>query len=184
MFHCYYCHVNSSICVLFLPRVSNVQTTPGIGATVEQSTRVKISAFAPFTIITKTISFFNKPIDQFVVYNNYNEIEMGYVLNGQKSLLSVDSLQTIAHPSASIVLLTHNLYKSKTSNFAVPVDYLILASDNSFSIAELTAFYQPKKVIVDSSINRYASEKIQNECRKLNVAFHDISNSGAFSVNF
>lgn len=135
-------------------------------------------------ITTKTISFFNKPIDQFVVYNNYNEAEMGYVINGQKSLLSVDTLQTIAHPSASIVLLTHNLYKSTTSTFVLPVDYLILASDNSFSIVELTAVYQPKKVIIDSSLNRYASEKIQNECRKLNIAFHDISKSGAFLVNF
>ena len=81
-------------------------------------------------------------------------------------------------------MITYNVYKSKTSDFALPVDYLILKSNNNFSMTELIAFYEPRKVIIDSSISRYAAEKIQNECKKLNIAFHDISNSGAFSVNF
>ena len=133
---------------------------------------------------TNLVSYFKSPIDQFIVYNSYNEPEMGYVINGQRIALSIDSLKTISHPSANIILLTDNVYTSKTSSFVLPVDYLILASDNSFSITELIAFYLPKKVIIDSSIGRYAAEKIENECKKLNIDFHDISNSGAFSINF
>ena len=93
-------------------------------------------------------------------------------------------MQIIPHPTASIVLLTDNIYTSKTSNLTLSVDYLILASDNSFSLTELIAFYKPKKVIIDSSIGQYAARKIQSECKKLNIAYHDISNSGAFSINF
>ena len=109
---------------------------------------------------------------------------MGYIIDGEIETFRIDSSQTIPHPSASIVLLTDNIYSSKTSNILLPVDYLILASDNSFSMKELIAFYQPLVVVIDSSIKRYAAEKIQNDCKKLNIAFHDISNSGAFSVNF
>lgn len=145
-----------------------------------------ISFLLSLTLLLSTnlVSYFKRPIDQFIVYNSYNESQMGYIISGEKIALLADSMQTIPHPSASIILLTDNVYKSKTSDFALPVDYLILKSNNNFSMTELIAFYEPRKVIIDSSISRYAAEKIQNECKKLNIAFHDISNSGAFSVNF
>ena len=145
-----------------------------------------ISFLLSLTLLLSTnlVSYFKRPIDQFIVYNSYNESQMGYIISGEKIPLLADSMQTIPHPSASIILLTDNVYKSKTSDFALPVDYLILKSNNNFSMTELIAFYEPRKVIIDSSISRYAAEKIQNECKKLNIAFHDISNSGAFSVNF
>ena len=145
-----------------------------------------ISFLLSLTLLLSTnlVSYFKRPIDQFIVYNSYNESQMGYIISGEKIALLANSMQTIPHPSASIILLTDNVYKSKTSDFALPVDYLILKSNNNFSMTELIAFYEPRKVIIDSSISRYAAEKIQNECKKLNIAFHDISNSGAFSVNF
>lgn len=145
-----------------------------------------ISFLLSLTLLLSTnlVSYFKRTIDQFIVYNSYNESQMGYIISGEKIPLLADSMQTIPHPSASIILLTDNVYKSKTSDFALPVDYLILKSNNNFSMTELIAFYEPRKVIIDSSISRYAAEKIQNECKKLNIAFHDISNSGAFSVNF
>lgn len=135
-------------------------------------------------ISTNSFTYFKRPVDKFIVYNSYSETDMGYIINGERVALLIDSLQTIPHPSASIVLLTDNMYTSKIGSFVLPVDYLILASDNSFSVTELIAFYLPKKVIIDSSISRYTADKIQNECKKLNIAFHDISNSGAFSINF
>ncbi len=135
-------------------------------------------------LTTNFAPYFNEPINQFIVYNSYNEPEMGYRIDGEKIVLTLSSNQVISHPSVSIVLLTENIYKSKLSNLVLPVDFLILSSDNSFSMIELVAFYQPKEVIIDSSIARYAAEKIKKECEKLNVAFHDISNLGAFSVNF
>ena len=135
-------------------------------------------------IATNFISYFKSPTDQFIVYNSYNESQMGYIISGKKIALSENSLQIIPHPTASIVLLTDNIYTSKTSNLTLSVDYLILASDNSFSMTELIAFYKPQKLVIDSSIGQYAARKIQSECKKLNIAYHDISNSGAFSINF
>ncbi len=135
-------------------------------------------------LIINSFSFYKQPFNQFVVYNSYSEPVMGYRINGEKIALSVYSNQAISHPSASIVLLTENSFKSKVSNLVLPVDFLILASDNSFSITELITFFQPKEVVVDASIGRLTAEKIKRECSKLNIAFHDISNSGVFSVNF
>lgn len=134
--------------------------------------------------ITHTLSFFNQPANQFVVYNSYNESDIGYRINGEKLALEVNSNLVVSHPSAKVILLTENSYKSKESNYVVPVDFLILASDNSFSVTELATFFQPKGVIIDSSIARYAAAKMEKECEKLNITFHDISNSGAFCVNF
>ena len=120
----------------------------------------------------------------FAVYNSYNETEMGYIIDDEKIAMPISSNQIVAHPSATVVLLTENRFKSKESSQVFPVDYLIVAFDNSFSITELAALFQPKKIIIDASIGRYTAEKMRKECDKLNVPYHDISNSGAFLVKF
>ncbi|HUI32661.1 MAG: ComEC/Rec2 family competence protein [Dysgonamonadaceae bacterium] len=135
-------------------------------------------------LLLNVSSYFNKPINQLVVYNNFSQTEMAYRISGKKVPLYQFENQIIDHPTSTIVLLTDNLYKSKKSEEFVEVDYLILASDNSFSMNELHSFFKPNKVIIDSSISRYAATKIINECQKLNIAFHDISDSGAYSINF
>ena len=134
--------------------------------------------------LSNKIQNLNIPPNQFIVYNNYTQSEMGYRINGNKIGLEKISDQVIKHPSASIFLLTENIYKSKTSDIILPVDYLIMSIDNSLSMLELYSFYKPKFVIIDASISRYAASKIKRECQKLNLPFHDISESGAFSINF
>ena len=135
-------------------------------------------------LVTHTLSVIKQPVDQFVVYNSYGDCDMAYRIKGERIALPISFNQTISHPSASIVLLTENRFKYKESNHVLPVDFLILASDNSFSVLELLAFFDPKKIVVDASIGRYTAAKMRKECEKLNIAFHDISNSGAFVVNF
>lgn len=153
---------------------------------IRRHANMLISLLVSIVLLLTTISFnyLKEPLNQFVVYNNYNEPEMGYIVNGIKTALPIYSNQTVPHPSANIVLLTENSYKSKISNLVLPVDILILTSDNSFSMMELIAFFEPKKVIIDSSIAGYSADKLKRECNKLDVPFHDISNSGAYSVNF
>lgn len=134
--------------------------------------------------VTNTITYLNKPENQFVIYNNYTEPDMGYILNGKKVVCEAMSNKVIAHPKASILLLTNNEYKSKISGTSLSVDFLILSSDNSFSMNELINHFNPKTVITDSSLSPYVVEKIKRECNKLNITFHDISNSGAYSIKF
>lgn len=135
-------------------------------------------------LVAHSLSFYNEPVNHFFVYNSYNNSDMGYIVDGKKIPLSANSNKTISHPYANIVLLAKNSYHSKVSNSILPVDILILASDNSFSVSELAVFFEPKKIIIDASIGRYAAMKMKNECEKLNINFHDISNSGAFLLNF
>lgn len=131
-----------------------------------------------------THSQLNKTIDQFVIYNSYTEPEMGYRINDKKVALQELSNRVIAHPTASVILLTENFYKSKTSDEVLPVDYLILSGDNSFSMTELNLFFKPRMVIIDSSISYYTAERIKKECVNIDVAIHDIFDSGAYSINF
>ena len=82
-------------------------------------------------------SYLKKPDNYFAVYNSYNEPDMGYIIDGEKIAMPIDSNKIVAHPSATIVLLTENRFKSKESSQVFPVDYLIVVSENSFSVAEL-----------------------------------------------
>lgn len=135
-------------------------------------------------LFTHSLFHLKEPVNQFFAYNSYSTSDMGYMINGQKIALQENTNQIVAHPLATIVLLTENSFKSKESNQIVPVDYLIVASDNSFSVTELTSFFQPKEVVIDATIGRYAAAKMKNECEKLGIPCYDISNSGAFLVNF
>ena len=133
---------------------------------------------------TYSISCLKESVNCFAVYNSYNEPDIGYIIDDEKAAITIGSNQIVAHPSATIVLLTENRFKSKESSHVFPVDYLIVVFDNSFSVAELVTLFRPRKIIIDASIGRYSAEKMKKECDKLNVAYHDISNSGAFLVNF
>lgn len=137
-----------------------------------------------FILGVNTLAYFDKPINQFVVYNSYSEPDMCYRIKGEKVALQELSNRVISHPNASVLLLTENLYKSKTSGEILLVDHLILSSDDSFSMIELSHFFKPKKVVIDSSIPSYTAKNIKKECQILNIAFHDVSDSGAYSINF
>lgn len=153
---------------------------------LKRHTREMIIFLASVALLSFTYSFshLKKPFDQFVVYNSYNNSDMGYVIDGQKIAMPIVANQTVSHPCSTIIVLTENCFKSKMSNQVVPVDLLILASDNTFSVKELIAFFEPRKIVIDATIGRYAAENIKKECEKFHVPFHDISISGAFSVNF
>ena len=144
---------------------------------------LSLASVALFLLLSLS-NYFRNPVNQFIVYNSFTQTEIAYYVEGQKIAIPDLSNQVIGHPTSKIILLTDNLYKSKKSDEFVEIDYLILASDNSFSMNELNSFFKPRKVIIDSSISRYAATKISNECQKLNIAFHDISDSGAYSINF
>ena len=135
-------------------------------------------------LTTNTYSHIVKPSNQFVVYNSYDQRDMGYLIAGKKIALEGWSNRIVEHPSSTVVLLTENIYNSKMSDSALPIDYLILSSDNSFSMDELELFYKPKTVIVDASISNYTVQKLKRDCENLQVSFHDISELGAYSINF
>ena len=137
-----------------------------------------------FILLIAVFSSLKQPVNYFFVYNNFSQIEMGYNINNNKIDLQELSNIVVAHPTKKIILLTENLFKYSTDNQAVPIDYLILSSDNSFSMHQLFPFFKPEKVIIDSSISRYAAKKITRECLKLNIPIHDISDLGAYSINF
>ena len=145
---------------------------------------IALLATVALLLFTHSFSHIKKPVNQFFVYNSYRESNMGYMIDGQKIALPISTNQVVAHPAVTIVVLTENCFKSKVSTQVVPVDYLIVASDNSFLVSELISFFQPKEIVIDASIGRYAAAKMRKECEKLDIAFHDISNSGAFLVNF
>ena len=135
-------------------------------------------------LFTYTYSYINPKANQFVVYNSYHQPEIGYIINGKKSSLSVVCNQVIAHPSARIVLLSENKLNYHASNNPIPIDLLIVASDNSFSVTQLLTIFHPKQLVIDSSISSYSAKLLIKECELHHLSYHDISNSGALVVKF
>lgn len=135
-------------------------------------------------LLTNTFSYINREPDRLVVSDGRNGVDITYIVNDNYIPLSFASNQVISHPSSNIVLLSENLYEAKTSKQKLAVDYLILTSDNTFSMKQLLKIYNPQNVVVDSSISKYTSQKICDECSNLNIPFYDISELGALSLFF
>jgi competence protein ComEC len=65
----------------------------------------------------------------------------------------------------------------------IKIDYLILSNNCKSTIEEVLKIYDPNLIVFDSSNNKYRIKKWQQECRKNNMAFYSVINSGALVVD-
>ena len=112
-------------------------------------------------LFTHSFSYLKEPVNQFFVYNSYSESDMGYMVNGEKIALPISTNQIVAHPTATIVLLTENSFKSKVS-IGIPVGFLMWLQIR-FSVQNY--FLPIKEIVIDASIGRYSAAKIKNKAR-------------------
>ncbi|HEX8548200.1 MAG TPA: hypothetical protein VF691_14660, partial [Cytophagaceae bacterium] len=69
--------------------------------------------------------------------------------------------------------LYNKLLKEKIS-----IDYLVANSKNHKEIGKLLNCFKPKLIIIDSSLKRYQSRKLQEQLASMKLKFVDISTSG------
>ncbi|MDD4379817.1 MAG: hypothetical protein PHN83_07745, partial [Dysgonamonadaceae bacterium] len=134
-------------------------------------------------LFINTYNIVNMTTDRFVVYNRPGVSEMGVVVNNKATPVMRKGNNVLAYSSKRIVRLSENTYRSKISEKTFPVDFLILSEDDSFSMNTLNDYFSPQVVILDSSLSKYAAGRITEECRRLHIKVHDVTQMGAFSIN-
>jgi hypothetical protein len=80
------------------------------------------------------------------------------------------------------LLLVDDKFELKDIDKAVEVYYCILAID--FPIDRLLKAYQPKTIIIDSSLPHYLARKIEEESNTLGLSFYNLKSEGALVVDF
>lgn len=137
-----------------------------------------------FLLCTNTFSMLNEQPVKLVVYNKTGESEIGLFHKGKRYLLEISENGIVPHKEAVIVHLSDNNYKNIIENVYFPADILILNNDKTFSIPNLNAIFQPSIVVIENTISPYYRNRLIEECNNLNIKYHDVSQMGAFSINY
>lgn len=135
-------------------------------------------------ILTNTFELTQKQPPQLVVYNQSGVSEIGLYFHAKRQFIEIPTNGVIPHPSQRIVRLSENSFQTTADAETFDVDILILSIDKSFSIEQLNKLFRPKLVVIDSSISRFYKNKISRECEKLGIRWHDVSQMGAFVINY
>jgi len=109
--------------------------------------------------------------DSIFLRNNNIFIKNKFILFGDKRIALVDN---------------QNLKRNKlikNINHKLNIDILVISNNSVFSIDKLLKFYNPKKIVIDSSNKLWLAAKLSKECENLKISYHNILQSGAFLIN-
>jgi competence protein ComEC len=81
-----------------------------------------------------------------------------------------------------IVILDHSIPKGITKQ--IKIDLLILSGNPKISLADAIATFHPAQIIVDATNSRYNILRWKKEATLLQVAFHAVTEQGAFEKEF
>jgi len=135
-------------------------------------------------LLTFIHSTCNAKPPRWMVFNKSGYTETGVFWKGKRILRAPVENEFIPSPSKKILRLSENRYSDAVSKTDLPVDILVLSHDGSFSLPALQKLFRPEVVVLDSSLPRSAANRMKRESLRLNIKIHDVSQMGAFSVNF
>lgn len=131
---------------------------------------------------TLTYDKLTKPPVQLVVFNNYNTSDIGLFANGKRRSLVLPPNGFLPHPDKYIYRLSDDSFNNYDAEARFPLDILILSQYRYFNMVQLLKVFNPSIIILDSSLPRFAAERMKKECHRLGVGVHDVAQKGAFSV--
>ncbi len=77
---------------------------------------------------------------------------------------------------------TANNLETKIPKQKIEIDYLILSNENKIPVIALFKIFEIKHVILDSSLPYYQKQQLKQTLTKKEVAFHDVSEEGAYCI--
>lgn len=129
-------------------------------------------------------SILYQPSPRLVIFNKSGMSEIGMFVKNKREYVELQENGFIPHSSKTILRLSNDLFLNVEAESKFPVDILILSENRNFSIKNLSRFLQPGIVVIDSSLPKYTATRIYNECNNLGIPSHDVSQNGAYSVDF
>lgn len=133
---------------------------------------------------TITYDKLTKPPPQLVVFNNYNNSDIGLYYHKRRHPLELPPNGFLPHPEKSIFRLSDGSFNNCTTDERFPLDLLILSQYRYFDIRQLLEVFNPSMIVLDSSLPRFAADRMIEECNRMGIGVHDVAQNGAFSVNF
>ena len=122
------------------------------------------------------------------VYNRSQASEIKWSKSGvQTDILPGDTTSGyiyIGYQTNNMLILSSDNWKEQATEERFKVNNLVLTHSNSFSLYSLTQLFWIENVVLDTSLSRYTRRRLAKECQKLNIPYHDVTQSGAFSLIF
>ncbi|HML66546.1 MAG TPA: ComEC/Rec2 family competence protein [Dysgonomonas sp.] len=142
-------------------------------------------------LILLTSHIHSKAVDNtevITVYNRSQASEIKWSKSGvQTDILPGDTTSGyiyIGYKVNNMLILSSDNWKEQATEERFKVNNLVLTHSNSFSLYSLTQLFWIENVVLDTSLSRYTRHRLAKECQKLNIPYHDVTQSGAFSLIF
>lgn len=125
-----------------------------------------------------------KSAPQLVVFNSFERSEIGLFANGKRHFFDIPENGFLPYPGRSILRLSDSSLSNFQAENPFRVDVLILSQYANFRVGQLIDLVLPSVIVLDSSLSRKAAARMAAECQLLGIDVHDVTQNGAFSLNF
>ncbi len=155
----------------------------------KKSKALIIGLIAILVLLTSHIhsKIVDKP-EMVIVYNRSHASEIKWSKPRQETDILPGDVPSgyiyIGNQTSNMLILSSDNWKEKTTEERFKVNNLVLTHCNSFSLYSLTQLFWIENVVLDASLSRYTRRRLAKECQKLNIPYHDVTQSGAFSLIF
>lgn len=155
----------------------------------KKSKALIIGLIAILVLLTSHIhsKIVDKP-EMVIVYNRSHASEIKWSKPGQETDILPGDVPSgyiyIGNQTSNMLILSSDNWKEKATEERFKVNNLVLTHCNSFSLYSLTQLFWIENVVLDASLSRYTRRRLAKECQKLNIPYHDVTQSGAFSLIF
>lgn len=137
--------------------------------------------FFQLTVTHKKLSQANP---QLTVFNSPGQSEIAVFQNNKRHYLPIQENSFLPHPEKRIFLLSDASLTHYQAKEQFPLDILILSQQSHFEPRQLMDLFDPEMIVLDSSLPKNSAVRITRECAALGIKTHDVTENGAFSLNF
>lgn len=121
---------------------------------------------------------------QLVVFNSSGRSDIALFANGERFYVQIPENGPLPHPQKRILRLSDDTYANFNTVEPFGVDVLILSWEAGLHGTQLLNLFNPSLVVLDSSLPRVTASRITRACQHHGIALHDVTQNGAFSVNY
>ena len=115
-------------------------------------------------------------------YKMRHRIRQPKMIDGSTTWFSDDGF--VSFGGKRILILSENIFEGMIAEQPLEIDYLILTNNLRITMTELTRFVSPAKVIIDQSYRPWTTERLVADSQRLDIAYHVISERGAYVVRW
>jgi competence protein ComEC len=126
----------------------------------------------------------DQPVPQLVVFNSSERSEIALFAHDKRYFMKIPDNGVLPHPQKRILRLSDNAIASYEAEEPFQVDVLVLSLDASFQVEQLLTLFNPAVIVLDSSLPRRTATRMRSECNRLGIEVHDVTQNGAYSVNY